>query len=93
MDVDDQMSSSEEGDLRTPSYPMNLAQYPFGVNGAGPLESAMVSGMDVDGSSSGSTKVGLMGPQDQGSGMHGCVSLSPFNSILLAYMFGSSRLA
>jgi hypothetical protein len=67
MDVDESGSSSEEGELRTPVYPHNLA-WPFGTPAV-----SVGSGMAVDKQS---PSVGLLGPTDSGTGVHGCVAAS-----------------
>jgi hypothetical protein len=67
MDVDESGSSSEEGEPRTPVYPHNLA-WPFGTPAV-----SVGSGMAVDKQS---PSVGLLGPTDSGTGVHGCVAAS-----------------
>ncbi|CED84689.1 hypothetical protein [Phaffia rhodozyma] len=75
MDVDCAGSSDSECELRTPSvsaYPMNLAQYPFGIMGGKTVLSGsdgmVEDGMSVD---EDHAKVGVLGIGQDFSGSHG----------------------
>lgn len=77
MDVDCGGSSDSEGELRTPSYPTNLAQYPFGVKDSWEQE-----GMSVDDG----PKVGVLGIGQGFNGTHGYVQIFFFWKIVFVWV-------